>query len=213
MWGSFHRPASPNSAGTSAAWIRMSSASAALKRGEIPIYEPGFDALVDHNTRAGTLRFSTLLSDAVPKADVVFLAVGTPMRRGDGYADLSYIYEAVAEIAPHLESGAIVATKSTVPVGTSREIKRRLWELRRDAGFVVCSNPEFLREGSAIHDFTHPDRVLIGCDEEHGRAMMRRIYEPLALRDAPIVFVTLGIGGTCKICCQCLLGHENYVHQ
>jgi UDPglucose 6-dehydrogenase len=162
----------------------------ALKRGEVPIYEPGLDALLERNMRAGRLRFSALLSEAVTNTDVVFLAVGTPMRRGDGYADLTYIYGAVAEIAPHLESSAVVATKSTVPVGTSREIKRRLRELRRDVDFVVCSNPEFLREGSAIHDFTHPDRVLIGCEEEHAREVMRRIYEPLGLRGAPILFVS-----------------------
>ena len=163
---------------------------AALKRGEVPIYEPGLDALLERNVPAGRLRFSTLLSEAVPNADVVFLAVGTPMRRGDGYADLSYIYEAVSEVAPHLNASAIVATKSTVPVGTSREIKRRLRELRPDADISVCSNPEFLREGSAIRDFTHPDRVLVGCDNAHARAVMRRVYEPLALRQAPVLFVS-----------------------
>jgi len=162
---------------------------AALKRGEVPIYEPGLDALLERNRRAGRLRFSTLLSEAVSDVDVVFLAVGTPMRRGDGYADLSYIYEAVGEIAPHLKGSVVVATKSTVPVGTSREIKRRLRELRPDVDFVVCSNPEFLREGSAIRDFTHPDRVLIGCDEALAREVMRQIYEPLALGHAPLLFV------------------------
>ena len=162
---------------------------AALKRGEVPLYEPGLDTLLDRNMRAGRLRFSTLLSEAVSDVDVVFLAVGTPMRRGDGYADLSYIYEAVGEIAPHLKGSVVVATKSTVPVGTSREIKRRLRELRPDVDFVVCSNPEFLRQGSAIRDFTHPDRVLIGCDEDLGREVMQQIYKPLALRRAPILFV------------------------
>src|SRR5262245_30448014 len=163
---------------------------AALQRGDIPIYEPGLDALLERNTCAGRLRFSILLSEAVPTADVVFLAVGTPMRRGDGYADLSYIYEAVGEVAQHLGTSAIVATKSTVPVGTSREIKRRLRELRPDDDIAVCSNPEFLREGSAIHDFTHPDRVLIGCYEARAAEVMRRLYEPLALRQAPILFVS-----------------------
>ena len=163
---------------------------AALQRGKVPIYEPGLDALLERNMHAGRLRFSTLLSKDVPRTDVVFLAVGTPMRRGNGYADLSYIYEAVSEIAPHLDSTAVVVTKSTVPVGTSREIKRRLRELRPDAEISVCSNPEFLREGSAIHDFTHPDRVLIGCDDAHARELMQRIYEPLALRQAPVLFVS-----------------------
>src|SRR5262245_18764263 len=128
---------------------------AALQRGRVPIYEPGLDAILERNMRAGRLRFSSLLSKDVPSTSVVFLAVGTPMRRGNGYADLSYIYDAISEIAPHLDSTAVVATKSTVPVGTSREIKRRLRELRPDAEISVCSNPESLREGSAIQDFTH----------------------------------------------------------
>jgi UDPglucose 6-dehydrogenase len=112
------------------------------------------------------------------------------MRRGDGYADLSYVFDAVAEMAPHLDGNTIIATKSTVPVGTSREVKRQLGELRPDLDIVVCSNPEFLREGSAIVDFMHPDRVLIGCEEARGREVMRRLYQPLALRNAPIVFVS-----------------------
>ena len=120
----------------------------------------------------------------------MFLAVGTPMRRGDGYADLTYIFEAVDEMAPHLNGSTVIATKSTVPVGTSRDIERRLRELRPDLDVVVCSNPEFLREGSAIRDFTHPDRVLIGCEDPRGREVMRRLYQPLALRNAPIVFVS-----------------------
>ena len=163
---------------------------ARLRRGEVPIYEPGLEALLERNAKAGRIRFSTTLSDAVQEAELVFLAVGTPMRRGDGYADLSYIYQAVEEMAPHLKVGTIVATKSTVPVGTSRDIERRLHELRPDLEVIVCSNPEFLREGSAIYDFTHPDRVLIGCDNQRGREAMQRLYQPLALRNAPIVFVS-----------------------
>ena len=163
---------------------------ATLKSGKLPIYEPGLDALLERNVTAGRLRFSTVLSAAVREAELVFLAVGTPMRRGDGYADLTYIFEAVDEMAPHLSGSTIVATKSTVPVGTSREIKRRLHELRPDVDAVVCSNPEFLREGSAIRDFTHPDRVLIGCDDPRGREVMQRLYQPLALRNAPIVVVS-----------------------
>ena len=163
---------------------------ARLKRGEVPIYEPGLDELLERNMSGGRIVFTSLLSEAVRKADLVLLAVGTPMRRGDGYADLSYIFEAVEEMAPHLNATAVVATKSTVPVGTSREIGRRLRELRPDLDVVVCSNPEFMREGSAIRDFTHPDRVLIGCEEGRGREVMGRLYQPLALRNAPIVFVS-----------------------
>jgi UDPglucose 6-dehydrogenase len=163
---------------------------AKLKRGEIPIYEPELDEMVERNAAGGRLSFSSRLAPAIAGADLVFLAVGTPMRRGDGYADLTYIFNAVEEMAPHLAGNAIIATKSTVPVGTSREIKRLLGELRPDLDLVVCSNPEFLREGSAIRDFTHPDRVLIGCDEARGREAMRRLYQPLALRNAPIVFVS-----------------------
>jgi UDPglucose 6-dehydrogenase len=162
---------------------------ARLKKGEVPLYEPGLDELLERNVTAGRLRFSTTLSH-VQDADLVFLAVGTPMRRGDGYADLSYLFQAIEDMAPYLRAGTTVATKSTVPVGTSREIERRLRELRPALDLVVCSNPEFLREGSAIRDFTHPDRVLIGCDDERGREVMRRLYQPLALRNAPIVFVS-----------------------
>jgi UDPglucose 6-dehydrogenase len=163
---------------------------AKLKKGEIPIYEPGLDDLVERNVASGRLQFSSALPAAVKGADVVFLAVGTPMRRGDGYADLSYVFAAVTEVAPHLDASTIVATKSTVPVGTNREIRRHLRELRPDFDPVVCSNPEFLREGSAIRDFTHPDRVLIGCEEPRGREIMQRLYQPLALRNAPIIFVS-----------------------
>lgn len=163
---------------------------ARLKKGQVPIYEPGLEVLIERNAKAGRLRFSTSLSRAVQEAELVFLAVGTPMRRGDGYADLTYIFEAVDEMAPHLNANTIIATKSTVPVGTSRDIERLLGELRPDLDVVVCSNPEFLREGSAIRDFTHPDRVLIGCDDQRGREVMQRLYQPLALRNAPIVFVS-----------------------
>jgi UDPglucose 6-dehydrogenase len=163
---------------------------ARLKEGEVPIYEPGLDELVSRNIAAGRIRFLSSLCEGVQGADIVFLAVGTPIRRGDGYADLSYVFEAVQELAPHIAPNMVITTKSTVPVGTSREIERRLKELRPDADVTVCSNPEFLREGSAIRDFTHPDRVLIGCDSERGREMMERLYEPLALRKAPLVFVS-----------------------
>ncbi len=161
----------------------------ALEQGHIPIHEPGLEELVLRNTQTGRLRFTTELAQAVADAELVFLAVGTPMRRGDGYADLSYIHAAVAAMAPHLKGFTVVTTKSTVPVGTSREIERRLREARPDADFAVCSNPEFLREGSAILDFTHPDRVLVGCDDSRAQEVMNRVYKPLSLRNAPVMFV------------------------
>jgi UDPglucose 6-dehydrogenase len=161
-----------------------------LRRGEIPIYEPGLDDLLARNAEKGRLHFLTDLAQAVSEADLIFLAVGTPMRRGDGYADLSYVYAAVEELAAHLNGFTVITTKSTVPVGTSREIERRIRKIRPDADFAVCSNPEFLREGSAIQDFTHPDRVLVGIDDERARDVMERVYEPLRLRNAPILFVS-----------------------
>jgi len=163
---------------------------AALKRGEVPIYEPGLDDLLERNIKAGRLSFSVDLAAAVADADIVFLAVGTPMRRGDGHADLSYVHSAVADLAPHLKNFTVVTTKSTVPVGTSRDIEKRLRTLRPDADFAVCSNPEFLREGSAIQDFTHPDRVLVGADEPRAREVMERLYKPLSLRNAPVIFTS-----------------------
>jgi len=162
---------------------------ASLNRGEVPIYEPGLDELLARNIAADRISFSSELGPAVEAANLIFLAVGTPMRRGDGYADLSYVYAAVTELAPHLNNFKVITTKSTVPVGTSREIERRLRELRPDADFAVCSNPEFLREGSAIQDFMHPDRVLVGIDDQRAKEIMKRLYKPLALRNAPILFV------------------------
>lgn len=161
-----------------------------LRAGRSPIFEPGLDALMTRNMQAGRLSFSDDLGRAVADADVVFLAVGTPMRRGDGYADLTYVYDAVGEIAPHLNGFTVIVTKSTVPVGTSREIERRVREANPKADFAVCSNPEFLREGSAIQDFTHPDRVLVGVDSDRAREAMARVYQPLSLRSAPVVFVS-----------------------
>lgn len=163
---------------------------AMLNEGHSPIYEPGLDDIIARNRRAGRLTFSGELAAAVKAADIVFLAVGTPMRRGDGYADLSYVYAAVEEIAPHLDGFTVITTKSTVPVGTSREIERRLKAIRPDADYAVCSNPEFLREGSAIQDFTHPDRVLVGTDSRRAKEVMERLYKPLSLRNAPVIFVS-----------------------
>jgi UDPglucose 6-dehydrogenase len=161
-----------------------------LNQGKIPIYEPGLDDLVAKNARAARLHFTTELGPVVRNSDLVFLAVGTPMRRGDGYADLSYVFQAVEKVAEHLSGFTVITTKSTVPVGTSREIERRIRHVRPDAEFAVCSNPEFLREGSAIQDFTHPDRVLVGIDDDRARAVMERVYEPLRIRNAPVMFVS-----------------------
>ena len=162
---------------------------AELKAGNSPIYEPGLDDLLARNMKAKRLLFTDDLAGAVKGADIVLLAVGTPMRRGDGHADLSYVYGAVEDLAPHLDHFTVIVTKSTVPVGTSREIERRLRAIRPDGDFAVCSNPEFLREGSAIQDFMHPDRVLVGTDDERARELMGRLYKPLALRNAPVMFV------------------------
>ena len=161
-----------------------------LNAGRLPIYEPGLDDLMQRNMRAGRLTFTQDLGPAVRDADVVFLAVGTPMRRGDGYADLSYVFAAVDELAPFLDGFTVITTKSTVPVSTSREIEKRLKEIRPDADAAVCSNPEFLREGSAIQDFTHPDRVLVGTDSAKAREVMELLYKPLALRGSPVMFVS-----------------------
>jgi len=160
---------------------------ARLQAGEIPIYEPGLDRLIATNVAAGRLTFTTDLAPAVASADVVFIAVGTPSRRGDGHADLSYVYGAAREIAASLDGYTVVVTKSTVPVGTGREVARIIREARPKAEFDVASNPEFLREGSAIEDFMRPDRVVVGTDSARAREMLSDLYRPLFLRDTPIV--------------------------
>ena len=166
-----------------------------LSRGEIPIYEPGLGQLVASNAAAGRLSFTTDLKSAVAGADAVFIAVGTPSRRGDGHADLSYVFAAAAEIAEALRQSAgertVVVTKSTVPVGTGRQVERILGEVLPQGRFDVASNPEFLREGSAIQDFMRPDRVVIGTDSEHARTVLRALYRPLYLLETPIVFTTI----------------------
>lgn len=162
-----------------------------LDRGEIPIFEPGLDDLVANNVRAGRLTFTTDLTSAVRDADAVFIAVGTPTRRGDGHADLSYVYGAAKEIAAAMDGYTVVVTKSTVPVGTGREVERIIREARPDVEFDVCSNPEFLREGAAITDFMRPDRVVIGTESERAQEAMREIYRPLYLIETPIVFTSL----------------------
>ncbi len=164
---------------------------ACLQRGEVPIFEPGLEALVSNNLRAGRLSFATDLGKAVAGADAVFIAVGTPSRRGDGHADLTYVFAAAREVAAALTGYAVIVTKSTVPVGTGREVARVMRETRADAEFDVVSNPEFLREGSAINDFLRPDRVVIGAESERAREVMRRLYRPLYLIETPIVFTAL----------------------
>jgi len=158
-----------------------------LKAGVIPIYEPGLDTLVAKNAAAGRLSFTTDIGPALKGVDAVFIAVGTPSRRGDGHADLSYVYAAAAEIAQEIDGYTVIVTKSTVPVGTGREVARIIRETRPDADFDVASNPEFLREGSAIGDFMRPDRIVIGTESERAEQVMRQLYRPLFLREAPIV--------------------------
>ena len=161
---------------------------AALTRGEMPIYEPGLNDVVAINARAGRLKFTTELSGAVAEADAVFIAVGTPSRRGDGFADLSFVYDAAREIARALDGFTVVITKSTVPVGTGDEVERVIRETRPDADCTVVSNPEFLREGAAIRDFKHPDRIVIGTADTRAREVMSELYRPLYLNRSPILF-------------------------
>ena len=162
---------------------------AALKRGDIPIFEPGLDDLVAANVQGQRLFFSQDIGEAVRGAEVVFIAVGTPSRRGDGHADLSFVYSAAREIAAALDGFTVVVTKSTVPVGAGDEVERIIAESRPDADFVVVSNPEFLREGAAISDFKRPDRIVVGTTDERARAVMSEIYRPLNLNQPPLFFV------------------------
>src|SRR3954464_5518254 len=164
---------------------------AGLKRGEIPIYEPGLEQLVANNVKAGRLSFTTDIASAVKGAKAGFIAVGTPSRRGDGHADLSYVFAAAEEIGRAMDEYTVVVTKSTVPVGTGREVAKRIRAVRPNAEFDVVSNPEFLREGSAINDFMRPDRVVIGADTERAREVMRSLYRPLYLIETPIVFTSI----------------------
>jgi UDPglucose 6-dehydrogenase len=161
---------------------------AALSRGEIPIHEPGLDDLVAVNARAERLKFTADLAGAVGEAQAVFIAVGTPSRRGDGHADLTYVYEAARDIAAALKGFTVVITKSTVPVGTGDEVERIIRETRPDAEFAVVSNPEFLREGAAIQDFKHPDRIVVGTPDERARELMTELYRPLHLNRGPVMF-------------------------
>jgi UDPglucose 6-dehydrogenase len=165
-----------------------------LLEGVMPIYEPGLENLVEANVKAGRLSFTTDIAEAVPGADAVFIAVGTPSRRGDGHADLSYVYAAAEEIARSIKDYTVVVTKSTVPVGTGREVEevicRTKPEFEIDRHFSVASNPEFLREGAAISDFKRPDRVVVGTENERAQEIMRELYRPLYLNETPILFTS-----------------------
>lgn len=162
----------------------------ALNNGAIPIFEPGLDALVAANVEAGRLSFTTKLDSAVAEADVVFIAVGTPSRRGDGHADLGYVYAAAREIAISIKGFTVIVTKSTVPVGTGDEVERIVRDANPDADFAVVSNPEFLREGAAIDDFKRPDRIVVGHSDERAKAVMTEVYRPLYLNQSPLLFTS-----------------------
>ncbi|MEO9970605.1 MAG: UDP-glucose/GDP-mannose dehydrogenase family protein [Hyphomonadaceae bacterium] len=161
-----------------------------LNNGDIPIYEPGLKRLVSNNVAEERLFFTTEAKDAIANADAVFIAVGTPSRRGDGHADLQYVYAVAEEIAAHMNGFTVVVTKSTVPVGTGDEVEAIINKVRPDADFAVVSNPEFLREGAAIKDFKIPDRIVVGTEDERARTVMREVYRPLFLKESPIVFTS-----------------------
>ena len=163
---------------------------AALKTGRMPIYEPGLEAAVADNVKAGRLAFTEDLKGSVQSADAVFIAVGTPSRRGDGHADLTYVFQAAEEIAAALTGYTVIITKSTVPVGTGRKVEETIRRLKPDADFDVASNPEFLREGSALEDFRRPDRVVCGIEGERARAVVRELYRPLYLNETPMLFTS-----------------------
>jgi UDPglucose 6-dehydrogenase len=163
---------------------------ARLLNGEIPIFEPGLEELVKDNVEQERLFFTTEPGDAIKNADAIFIAVGTPSRRGDGHADLSYVYAAAEDIADRLKGYTVIVTKSTVPVGTGDEVEAIIKKRRPDADFAVVSNPEFLREGAAINDFKRPDRVVVGTDDERARERMRELYRPLFLNETPMVFTS-----------------------
>ncbi len=163
----------------------------ALERGEIPIFEPGLEDLVARNVKAGRLSFTRDIAAGMAGADAVFIAVGTPSRRGDGEADLSFVYAAAAEIAVAMTRKTLVVTKSTVPVGTGREVERIIRQTRPDAEFEMASNPEFLREGAAIEDFMRPDRVVCGAESDWARDLLRKLYRPLYINETPILFTQL----------------------
>src|SRR5215216_4096666 len=160
----------------------------ALKRGDMPIFEPGLAELVELNFREGRLSFATELAEPVRNADAIFIAVGTPSRRGDGHADLTYVYTAAHEVADQLDGFTVIVTKSTVPVGTGDEVERIIRATRPDVDIAVVSNPEFLREGAAIRDFKHPDRIVVGTDDPRAKEVISALYRPLYLNASPILY-------------------------
>ncbi|MGB2439628.1 MAG: UDP-glucose dehydrogenase family protein [Candidatus Puniceispirillaceae bacterium] len=185
-----------------------------LKAGEIPIYEPGLEGLVARNYQAGRLKFATTLADNVCHADAVFIAVGTPTRRGDGHADLSYVFAAAKEVAAELSDYTVIITKSTVPVGTGRQVEEVVKAANPEADFDVVSNPEFLREGSAIGDFMRPDRVVVGAESERAIARMRALYRPLYLIEKPVLFTSLETAELIKYAANAFLAVKiSYINQ
>ena len=185
-----------------------------LKAGEIPIYEPGLEGLVARNYQAGRLKFATTLADNVCHADAVFIAVGTPTRRGDGHADLSYVFAAAREVATKLSDYTVIITKSTVPVGTGRQVEEVVKAANSEADFDVVSNPEFLREGSAIGDFMRPDRVVVGAESERAIARMRALYRPLYLIEKPVLFTSLETAELIKYAANAFLAVKiSYINQ
>ncbi len=176
-----------------------------LGRGEIPIYEPGLSALIESNVKRGRLSFTTDLAAAVKGADVVFIVVGTPSRCGDGHADVSHVFAAAEGLASALDGYTVIVTKSTVPVGTGREVVRIIRRARPDAAFDVASNPEFLREGSGISDFMHPERIVIGTESERAREVLRRLYRPFHLAETPILFTSPETAEIIKYASNCFL--------
>ena len=185
-----------------------------LKAGEIPIYEPGLDMLVVRNHQAGRLHFTTRLDNHIAEADAIFIAVGTPTRRGDGHADLSYVFAAAKEVAGQLSGYSVIVTKSTVPVGTGRQVDEIVRTANPDADFDVVSNPEFLREGSAIGDFMRPDRVVVGAETERAIAVMRALYRPLYLIEKPVLFTGLETAELIKYAANAFLAVKiSYINQ
>ena len=185
-----------------------------LEQGEIPIYEPGLDDFVKRNSAAGRLRFTTELGPAVGAADAVFIAVGTPTRRGDGHADLSFVFSAAEEVAAHLSGYTVVVTKSTVPVGTGQQVEQVIRKANPDADFDIASNPEFLREGSAIADFMRPDRVVVGVQTQRAKEVIRQLYRPLYLIEKPVLFTGLETAELIKYAANAFLAVKiSYINQ
>ena len=185
-----------------------------IQSGVMPIYEPGLDDLVGRNVTAGRLHFTTELGPAVAAADAVFIAVGTPTRRGDGHADLSYVFGAAAEIASHLQGYTVVVTKSTVPVGTGREVEKVIRDANPQADFDVASNPEFLREGAAIGDFMRPDRVVVGAETDRAQDVLRALYRPLYLIETPVLMTSLETSELIKYASNAFLAVKiSYINQ